>query len=53
MLYDERPVIKDVLESRKRLLANFLFKDPLISIAQSNFISSVDEIIQWISKKQG
>lgn len=52
MLYDERPVIKDVLESRKRLLANFLFKDPMISIAQSNFISSVDEIIHGFQKSR-
>ena len=53
MLCDERPVIKDVLESRKRLLANFLFKDPLISIAQSNYISSVDEIIHGFQKSRG
>ena len=53
MLYDQRPLIKDVLKSRKRLLANFLFKDSTISIAQSKYISSVDEIVHGFQKSRG
>ncbi len=52
MLYDQRQVIKDTLESRKRLLANFHFKDSIISIAQSKLVSSVDEITNRFRKSR-
>ena len=52
MLYDQRQVIKDTLESRKRLLANFQFKDSIISIAQSKLVSSVDEITNRFRKSR-
>jgi len=52
MFYDQRQVIKDALKSRKRLLTNFLFKDSVISIAQSKFVSSVDEITHGFRKSR-
>ena len=52
MLYDQRQVIKDTLKSRKRLLANFLFKGSIISIAQSKLVSSVDEITNRFRKSR-
>ena len=52
MLYDQRQVIKDTLKSRKRLLANFQFKDSIISIAQSKVVSSVDEITDRFQKSR-
>jgi DNA ligase 1 len=52
MLYDQRQVIKDTLKSRKRLLANFQFKDSLISIAQSKLVSSVNEITNRFRKSR-
>jgi DNA ligase 1 len=52
MLYDQRQVIKDTLKSRKRLLANFQFKDSIISIAQSKLVSSVDEITNRFRKSR-
>jgi DNA ligase-1 len=52
MLYDQRQVIKDTLKSRKLLLANFQFKDSLISIAQSKLVSSVDEITNRFRKSR-
>ena len=52
MLYDQRQVIKDTLNSRKRLLANFQFKDSIISIAQSKLVSSVDGITDRFQKSR-
>ena len=52
MLYDQRQVIKDPLKNRKRLLAKFQFKDSIISIAQNQLVSSVDEITNRFRKSR-
>lgn len=50
MFYGKEQVIKETLESRKKLLSLFLFKDSTIVNAQSDIIASADEM-NFVFKK--
>jgi DNA ligase 1 len=44
MFYEKKQVINETLENRKKIISQFLFKDSMIINAQSDIITSAEEI---------